>query len=634
MKKNSLILLPVPKKCEYRPGELLIKNLSAITIPYEDKQGLFNVAKRLKEIVKSALNLEMPLHILKQDEKNPAVAFLPERCCNTEEYSIEINENQINIRYGRNAGAFHAVSTLKQIILQCGTSLPCLFIEDKPDFPVRGLMLDIGRDKIPSMHTLFQIIDIIADLKLNHFELYIQGFPFAYSSFPQVWSNGTPVTGEEMIALDRYCKERFIDFVPNQNSFGHMSPWLARKEFNHLAECPNGSVAPWGPTDKPLGLNPLDEECIEFLRKTYADLLPYFDSGFFNVGCDETHDLGQGKSRELCEKVGKGKVYLDFLKKIQALVKEHNKTMMFWGDIILKYPELIPEIPGEAIALLWGYGEEKPYEDNCIKFENANIPFYICPSVNTTNSIIGKTTTMVRNMHNAAIRGKNHGAIGYLITDWGDYGHWQPLSASFAGYCLGSALSWGVEQNTGIDVAPYLNKFIFKDRNEKMGQLALDAGNSCIPKQTSKQINMTGIFWLLYFSQLDESQNPIPSIQLQNLDAEYYSQVKENAVHLLEELNNVDMKCDDSEIIDAEYRVSLLLIQHGAELGLFKLSCSMGMEKNEKQKKLEYLINDITAIIKDYKINWLRRNRIGGLDESVKRLESLKNQYNTELKKL
>ena len=505
-------------------------------------------------------------------------------------------------------------------------------IEDQPDFPVRGLMLDIGRGKIPTMETLYRIIDLMADVKLNHFQLYIQGFPFAYPSFPQVWRDGTPITGEEMVMLGKYCKERFIDFVPNQNSFGHMTPWLVRQEFNNLAECPKGSIAPWGPFSKPLGINPLDEKSIEFLRTTYADLLPCFDSEYFNVGCDETHDLGQGKSRAQCEKAGAGRVYLDFLIKINELVKEHNKTMMFWGDIILKYPELIPEIPGGTIALHWGYSEDKPFEADCVKFRNANIPYYICPSVNTTCSILGKTTIMKSNLINAAERGKKYGAIGYLNTDWGDYGHWQPLPASYAGYCLGAALSWSLEQNKDIDVALYLNKFIFQDRNNKMGQFALDAGECCMPKMAAKHFNGSAIFWLLYFSQLDESQSPIPSVQIPDLTADYFNRVKENIAGLYKDLDNSEMNCDDSETVDAEFRISMRLILHGANLGLFKLRNDM--EKDGKRRQLEALLEDITAIITEYKISWLKRNRIGGLDGSAARMENLKQQYKVALEKV
>ena len=46
-------------------------------------------------------------------------------------------------------------------------ALPSLEIEDWPDFPARGVMLDISRDKVPPIETLFSLIDLLAQWKTN-----------------------------------------------------------------------------------------------------------------------------------------------------------------------------------------------------------------------------------------------------------------------------------------------------------------------------------------------------------------------------------------------------------------------------------------------------------------------------------
>jgi hypothetical protein len=53
----------------------------------------------------------------------------------------------------------------------------------------------------------------------------------------------------------------------------------------------------------------------------------------FNVGCDETWDLGQGRSKAECETKGTGRVYLDFLLKINREVRAHGRRMQF-GEIL------------------------------------------------------------------------------------------------------------------------------------------------------------------------------------------------------------------------------------------------------------------------------------------------------------
>ncbi|TVQ04067.1 MAG: hypothetical protein EA359_07710 [Balneolaceae bacterium] len=103
-------------------------------------------------------------------------------------------------------------------------------------------MLDISRDKIPTMETLYEIVDMLSMLRYNHLQLYVEGFSFGYPSFRDLWEHTeTPVTGEEMQELERYAAERMIELVPNQNMLGHMGAWLATDRFAHHGKKPTGT---------------------------------------------------------------------------------------------------------------------------------------------------------------------------------------------------------------------------------------------------------------------------------------------------------------------------------------------------------------------------------------------------------
>lgn len=627
MDLEKLIIVPCPRKLDFKTGNYILKSEGYLSIPLKYKKNIFPIAKRIQKLMKESLKIELPIAVGSFEQVKRAVIFERDGALPKDGYCIDIESDGVRISYGDEAGAFHAASTLKQVFLQCGTVLPCLGIEDYPDFKARGLMLDISRNKIPTMDTLYRIVDLMADMKLNQLQLYIEGFSFAYPSFPYVWENETPVTGEELIVLDRYCRERFIDLVPNQNSFGHMTPWLMRKEFRHLAECPDGCEAPWGKYDKPLGLNPLDEGSARLLERMYSDLLPNFTSDYFNVGCDEAFDLGQGMSREQCEKLGKGRVYLDFLIKIYKLAEKHGKKMMFWGDIIINYPELIPELPRDVIALEWGYDEDQPSEENCRKFSESGIKYYVCPGANTWNSITGRTDCMKNNLLNAAVRGKQHNAEGFLNTEWGDCGHWQSLPASYAAVVYGAALSWGVDQNKDIDIAAYLDRFVFMDRNNKMGRFVLDLGNYYLQEKKTVY-NGSGVFRTLYYSQFDDRNTDLAFLNLPDLELEDFEKVKNYINSLYDDLNSAEMKCEDAEIIEAEFKNSMRLILHGADLGIIKLT---GSDGEEKRRNVKEMLKDITSIINDYKRNWLKRNRSGGLENSIGKMENLKRQYEEAL---
>jgi N-acetyl-beta-hexosaminidase len=43
--------------------------------------------------------------------------------------------------------------------------VPAITIEDWPDFPRRGCLLDISRSRVPRMETLFALVDRLASLR-------------------------------------------------------------------------------------------------------------------------------------------------------------------------------------------------------------------------------------------------------------------------------------------------------------------------------------------------------------------------------------------------------------------------------------------------------------------------------------
>ena len=58
--------------------------------------------------------------------------------------------------------------------------LPAGTVRDHPDLAVRGVMVDISRDKVPTMDSLKALIDRLASLKMNQVQLYSE-HTFAYT---------------------------------------------------------------------------------------------------------------------------------------------------------------------------------------------------------------------------------------------------------------------------------------------------------------------------------------------------------------------------------------------------------------------------------------------------------------------
>ena len=393
-----------------------------------------------------------------------------------EGYTLTVSKSSIKIAFRAEPGLRAAVTTLQQLLREYGRRLPCLKIRDWPDFARRGVMLDVSRGRVPKLETLLDLAERLADFKINELQLYTE-HTFAYRDFKSVWSGWGALTAEEIRKLDVRCRELGIDLVPNQNSFGHLRYFLEHPRLKRLAEV----VEPYEDASgefirRPSTLAPNNPGTLPFLRGLYEELLPNFSSDFFNVGCDETWDLGRGQSKELCRRKGKGTVYLDFLKRVHTEVGKRGKRMMFWGDIILKYPNLIPKLPRDAIALNWGYEANHPFEREARQFAKSKNPFYVCPGTSTWMTLVGKHDNALQNLRRAAKAGRKYGAMGYLVTDWGDGGHPQPLAVSWLPFAAGAALAWCGKSFDESTLIPVLNRDIFQGPSNRVARAAFELG--------------------------------------------------------------------------------------------------------------------------------------------------------------
>ena len=521
-------------------------------------------------------------------------------------YSIDLEPHRIALHAGDDAGMFYAHQTLEQIRRQSPDALPCLRILDWPDFPNRGVMLDISRDKVPTMRTLFELVDLLAHLKINQLQLYTE-HTFAYSQHHEVWEHASPMTADEIRQLDAYCRERFIELVPNQNSFGHMERWLKHPRYRPLGEVEDGFTFPWGfRHEGGFSLNPVDPRSLALIEGLYDELLPNFTSKQFNVGCDETFDLGLGKSKAECERRGKDRVYLEFLLKIYDAVKRRGRTMQFWGDIILHKPELIRELPRDVIALNWGYDWNHPFEKETRAFADAGLPFYVCPGTSSWLSFSGKTDNAIANLRSAAENGLKSGAIGYLNTDWGDWGHLQYLPVSYMGFAYGAALSWCDESNRDLPLPRALDLHVFRDRAGVMGQLMHDLGNVY---QAVKQPmgNSSRLFWVL-------AGTPERKKLYEMITREEYDEAEHRVKSIVASIEGARMDREDADLIKDEIRSAAAMLRHACRRG--------GWFLDRTSEDPAELARDLSRIIDEHRRLWLARNRPGGLRDSVARLEA------------
>ena len=386
---SNLNLLPCPRSLKILRG--------TFTLPKETADLILGSARASRAVFSAPAEHTTSIHATKIATDGASVAarggaYAPEF------YALAISKTGIEISFRETGGLRAATATLRQLLREYGRRLPCLRIRDWPDFARRGVMLDISRGRVPKLETLLDLAEKLSDFKINELQLYTE-HTFAYKKYKSVWQSWGALTAKEIQILDARCRELGIDLVPNQNSFGHLRYFLENPKLKKLAEISE----PYEDASKRI-CPPPNHARAESSRHpaVFARALRRIAAEFFQPVFQRRlrRDLGfgRGQSKKLCEAKGKGRVYLDFLKKIQREVSARNKKMMFWGDIILKYPKLIRELPKNVIALNWGYEANHPFAKEAAQFAKAKIPFYVCPGTSTWQTLIGKHDNALANL--------------------------------------------------------------------------------------------------------------------------------------------------------------------------------------------------------------------------------------------
>ena len=269
----------------------------------------------------------------------------------TQGYVLRIDDSGVDLAAADAAGTFYGEATLAQLARLHGDALPAGTVRDHPDLEVRGVMLDVSRDKVPTMPTLRAMIARLATWKINQVQLYTE-HTFAYRDHPDVHRAASPFTAEEILELDAFCTDHHVELVPNQNCLGHMNRWLAHERYRPLAIAPDGFVDPFGISRAPMTVDPTNPGSIDLVRDLLAELLPLFTSRRVHVGLDEAWEL----PRERID---------DFIDWVSACAPSPSWTggrcscgATWWPAS----PTVAGPLPPGVTVCEWGYDDWHPFD--------------------------------------------------------------------------------------------------------------------------------------------------------------------------------------------------------------------------------------------------------------------------------
>ncbi|QGG94332.1 glycoside hydrolase family 20 zincin-like fold domain-containing protein [Actinomarinicola tropica] len=537
-------------------------------------------------------------------------------------YEVHVTADRAVLTHADDDGRRYGEQTLDQLRADDGT-LPAVDIRDHPDIAVRGAMLDVSRDRVPTRSTLERLVGILAAARYNHLQLYVE-HTFAYRDHEDVWRDASPLTVSDMEWLDDLCEAHGIELVTNQNSFGHMGRWLALDRYRPRAECPDGVEIVPGVRWPPGVLAPTEENAA-FALDLVREQMAAVRSRTVNIGCDETFELGRGASASRVAEVGLGIVYGEHLARLVRPLLEHGCAVQVWADVLAHHPDaraLLPE--GDVTALVWNYdppgapvpelrprqaalldalgidlAEPADFASRLAPFADSGIATWVVPGTSSWNSLVGRLDDARANLLDAARAGAAAGVGGFLVTDWGDGGHHQPPSVSDPAWLYGGAVAWCAETNADLDVAAVVDRAVTGDATGTIGRVLDEIG--AVHGRTGAVVRNASPLCAALF--------PHHGLMVGGTaDPDAVREVIVTLERARDELARARPTAADGGTIVAELDVAIGLARHGA------LRMLGGAAPDE-------LRADLAALIEPYREAWLDRSRPGGLADSVAHLE-------------
>jgi hypothetical protein len=614
---EDLWLIPTPKELTRAEGTLSLVPDGRIFLPQPVEDPEFLAAQRLRDTIVSVTGLRYQLSRLGRDTQPLAgdivltvASHRSDSSIERESYTLTIGDNVAEVHGHGAEGLFYGLQTLTQIVRQSGSQLPKLSITDSPDYPNRGVHMDVSRGRVPKLETLKWVVDYLAAYKVNQFQLYVE-HPFMFRFNPGIAHNPDGLTADEILELQKYCQDRRVLFIPSLQSFGHMAGVFSLPEYRHLAdvELGNWEDLPWNPRMHGATIDVSNPEALAILKKMHDEYLPLYDAPFVNVSADETYDLGEGRTKELAEQRGKGRLYLDHIEWLNEMAKSYGKRMMFWGDIVKQHPTLVPEIPKDTILLNWGYSANADFE-SCKLFADAGLDFYVCPGTSGWRRVMNDVNNADLNIRRYADAGHRHGAIGLLNTDWGDHGNFNILAGSLHGFALGAAVAWNVNNTPdqeGFDAA--WNHQLFGSADRAVIQSMRD---QAIPNGT----------WVAFYWLLEPETGPARFYQIPAENADKLIAEGTKGVRLFEDMlaRGIGERWIVEELLCAS-RFNILVGRRAHLRAEF--DANAGAANPELARKLRDLADDTEALFPEFERLWRKSHKESDLGDIRKVIRAM-----------
>lgn len=306
--------------------------------------------------------------------KNVIVFFLTKDAKPTKEaYTINIDQDRVNISANTNSGIFYACQTLLQLaptsvfnnaVPKNYFSFPAVTIVDAPRFGYRGMHLDVCRHFFP-VKFVKKFIDLLALHKFNTFHWHLtddQGWRIEIKKFPLLTAIGsqrketmegnyskkprtfdaTPYGGfytqDEIRDVVQYAQKKFVTIIPEIEMPGHaLAALSAYPNLSCDSTKKYEAATTWGVFEDVFCPK---EETFNFIDGVLTEVAALFPSEIIHIGGDECPKTAWKKS-EFCQDLMKREGLKNeeelqsyFIRRVEKILASKGKKLLGWDEIL------------------------------------------------------------------------------------------------------------------------------------------------------------------------------------------------------------------------------------------------------------------------------------------------------------
>jgi len=449
-------LLPRPQKVRYGSGRLLVRDLGICFGSPASLEDRFAAAE-LSRVLNGRTGIEAPIW----ESHGQGAGIILTRTAGVdplpmpdeppgpesrEAYHLKVTPSGAEIRGRSSAAVFYGVQTLRQLVEGEGEQafLPEAEIDDWPSLAYRGAMVDVGSEGAMSTEEEIKSqLDFLARWKVNQYYLYNEA-SIELAGYPLL-NPEARFTQEQIRRIIAYGRERHIDVVPCLELYGHLHDLFRIEKYSDLADSPHGGE-----------FNPSNPKVMPLLSDWIDQFAKLFPSAFVNIGFDETWQIEQA-AKEQGAGATPTKLFLQQLNNVARLFEQRGKRVMAWGDIMVKYPDIVAQLPSGIIAAAWCYDPtpDPEYKRWLGPLIAKNVPHVVTTGVNNWAEISPDFNTAFENIDTFLAAGRKSGALGLMNTLWTDSGQ-NLLRQCWPGLAYGAVAPW---QSTPVDRAKFFSEY-------------------------------------------------------------------------------------------------------------------------------------------------------------------------------